>query len=83
MSGVRFDLEIEDTLLPWNNRTFTSAFPMDTAKYREPAEYKLKMGIGTLTTLLLGYRRPSVCMSWSASRAGKRQRNGWMTCTVP
>lgn len=51
------DLEIEDTLLPWNNRTFTVRFADGHCKVvNAPAEYKLKMGIGTLSTLLLGYK---------------------------
>ena len=51
------DLEIEDTLLPWNNRTFTVRFADGHCKVvNAPAEYKLKMGIGTRSTLLLGYK---------------------------
>ena len=51
------DLEIEDTLLPWNNRTFTVLFEGGECRVvHQPAEYRLKMGIGTLSTLLLGYK---------------------------
>ena len=51
------ELEIEDHLLPWNNRSFRLCFSDGTCMLTdEPAEYKLKMEIGTLTTLLLGYK---------------------------
>ena len=50
-------LEIEDQLLPWNDRTFTVKFENGKCvQTNEPAEYRLKMGIGTFTTLLLGYK---------------------------
>lgn len=51
------ELEIEDHLLLWNNRSFQLCFSDGTCMLTdEPAEYKLKMEIGTLTTLLLGYK---------------------------
>ena len=51
------ELEIEDPLLPWNDRTFNVRFADGHCTMtREPAEYHLKMGIGTFTTLLLGYK---------------------------
>ena len=51
------DLEIEDDLLPWNDRTFTVKFENGRCvQTDEPAEYRLKMGIGTFSTLLLGYK---------------------------
>ena len=51
------DLDITDDLLPWNNRVFTVKFEDGKCRVvHEPAEYKLKMGIGTLSTLLLGYK---------------------------
>ena len=50
-------LEIEDQLLPWNDRTFTVKFENGRCvQTNEPAEYRLKMGIGTFSTLLLGYK---------------------------
>ena len=50
-------LEIEDQLLPWNDRTFTVKFENGKCvQTNEPAEYRLKMGIGTFSTLLLGYK---------------------------
>lgn len=51
------ELEIEDTLLPWNDRTFRVRFADGSCTLTDaPAEYHLKMGIGTLSTLLLGYK---------------------------
>ena len=51
------ELEIEDHLLLWNNRSFRLCFSEGKCMLAdEPAEYKLKMEIGTLTTLLLGYK---------------------------
>ena len=51
------ELEIEDSLLPWNDRTFNVRFADGHCTMtRDPAEYHLKMGIGTFTTLLLGYK---------------------------
>ncbi len=50
-------LEIEDKLLPWNDRTFTVKFENgECTQAQEPPEHHLKMGIGTLSTLLLGYK---------------------------
>ena len=50
-------LEIEDQLLPWNDRTFTVKFENGKCvQTNEPAEYRLKKGIGTFSTLLLGYK---------------------------
>ena len=51
------DLEIEDDLLPWNDHTFRIRFADGGCALTDaPAEYHLKMGIGTLSTLLLGYK---------------------------
>ena len=51
------ELDIEDHLLPWNNRTFRLCFSDGRCSLtHEPAEYRLKMEIGTFTTLLLGYK---------------------------
>ena len=53
----RQDLEIEDDLLPWNDHTFRIRFADGGCTLTDaPAEYHLKMGIGTLSTLLLGYK---------------------------
>ena len=51
------ELEITDSLLPWNDRTFRVRFADGSCQLTNaPAEYHLKMGIGTLSTLLLGYK---------------------------
>ena len=51
------ELEIEDKLLPWNNRSFRLCFSEGACHLtQEEPEYKLSMEIGTLTTLLLGYK---------------------------
>ena len=51
------ELDIEDSLLPWNNRTFRLCFSDGRCSLtHEPEEYRLKMEIGTFTTLLLGYK---------------------------
>lgn len=51
------ELEITDELLPWNGRTFRLCFAEGQCiPTQTPPEYRLKMSIGTLSTLLLGYR---------------------------
>ncbi len=69
------DLEVEDTLLPWNNRTFTVRFADGHCKVvNATAEYKLKMGIGTLSTLLLGYKTADRLYDVGAHRGQGRGR---------
>ncbi|MDD6267479.1 MAG: GNAT family N-acetyltransferase [Clostridium sp.] len=53
---IRF--EIEDELLPWNNGTFQVWFDGGRCQVREDMEpqYTMKMTIGTLTALLMGYK---------------------------
>ena len=52
-----FRFEIEDELLPWNNGEFTVLFEAGKCKVlSEKKGYPMKMSIGTLTTLLLGYK---------------------------
>ena len=76
------ELEIEDSLLPWNDRTFNVRFADGHCTMtREPAEYHLKMGIGTFTTLLLGYKTAERLYELERIEAGKRLWNGWMTCS--
>lgn len=68
------ELEIEDHLLLWNNRSFRLCFSDGTCMLTdEPAEYKLKMEIGTLTTLYWDIKRLSVCMPLNALK-GSRKR---------
>lgn len=51
------ELDITDRLLPWNNRTFQVCFSDGhCTTTTKTAEHRLKMDIGTLTTLLLGYK---------------------------
>lgn len=53
---IRF--EIEDELLSWNNGTFQVWFDGGRCRVREDMEpqYTMKMTIGTLTALLMGYK---------------------------
>ncbi|MCI7169424.1 GNAT family N-acetyltransferase [bacterium] len=49
--------EVSDELLPWNNGTFHVEFKNGkSCLTEETAGYHLKMSIGTLTTLLMGYK---------------------------
>ena len=55
--GGVFAFEVSDELLPWNNGTFTIAFRDGKSSISgETPKYHLKMSIGTLTTLLMGYK---------------------------
>ena len=53
-----FALDIEDELLPWNNGSFPVRIGGGACRMAaaEKPEYRLRMSIGTLTTLLLGYK---------------------------
>lgn len=51
---------INDPILDWNNRTFTVLFREGHCSLTEgEADYRVSMSIGTLTTLLLGYKTAS------------------------
>lgn len=53
----RIAFELSDNLLPWNNKTITVQFGSGQCTVTtEPADYTVKMGIPTLTALLLGYK---------------------------
>lgn len=53
-------LNVSDPLLEWNNKAFHLEFADGRVRLGEaPAEYSASMSIGTLTTLLLGYKRAS------------------------
>lgn len=55
--GGVFAFEVSDELLPWNNGIFTIAFRDGKSSISgETPKYHLKMSIGTLTTLLMGYK---------------------------
>lgn len=61
-SGVRgtLTLDLTDPVLPWNQRSVTLALDGGGAALVEgPAPGRAALSIGTLTTLLLGYRRAS------------------------
>lgn len=48
---------ITDELLPWNNGNFNIAFKDGKSRIsKRQAKYHLKMSIGTLTALLMGYK---------------------------
>ncbi len=50
-------LEIKDSLLSWNNSSFNVTFAGGSCRVTEdPAKLHLTMDIGTLTTLLMGYK---------------------------
>ena len=52
-----FRFTITDELLPWNNGSFTIQFEHGTCQVTDDAPaYEAAMSIGTLTTLLLGYK---------------------------
>lgn len=55
--GGIFEFEITDELLPWNNGSFIIEFidGKSNISQKKP-EYHLKMSIGTLTTLMMGYK---------------------------
>jgi predicted acetyltransferase len=57
-SGVALTLHITDPFLEWNNRTYTIELQDGAGRLTaRPSNYEASMSIGTLTTLLLGYKR--------------------------
>ena len=55
--GGIFEFEITDELLPWNNGNFIIEFVDGRSNIsQKKPEYHLKMSIGTLTTLMMGYK---------------------------
>lgn len=58
--GIHLTLHITDPFLEWNNTTFTLAIDNNRAVILpQKTNRALSMSIGTLTTMLLGYKRPS------------------------
>ena len=52
-----FRFDVEDDLLPWNNRSFTVRFCHGKCSLTDvEPDYSMKLSIATLTTLLLGYK---------------------------
>ena len=51
------EFEVEDRFLEWNNRTFTVQFRGGRCEVVDgPGDFHVRLEIGTLTTLLLGYK---------------------------
>ena len=49
--------EAEDDFLEWNNGEFTVSFSNGTCTVVDgPGDFRVSLGIGTLTTLLMGYK---------------------------
>lgn len=58
VNGASFTLHITDPFLEWNNKTFTITIENNRARLTNEAKHPpLTMSIGTLTTMLLGYKR--------------------------
>ncbi len=56
-SPATFRFNIEDELLPWNNNSFNIHFENGKCSITDSApDYEMSMSIGTLTTLMLGYK---------------------------
>ena len=52
-----FRFDVDDELLPWNKGHFTVRFANGKCEMTDAApDYTMKMSIGTLTTMLLGYK---------------------------
>jgi len=59
-AGLSIEFDIHDPFLEWNNRVFVVTVTGGRGRIvEEPASNKVSLGIGTLTTLLLGYMRAS------------------------
>lgn len=57
---VTVTFDVTDPFLEWNNRSFTVAFEKGRARLCEEASpNRAALSVGTLTTLLLGYKRAS------------------------
>ena len=56
-SPATFRFNIEDELLPWNNNSFNIHFENGKCSITDSApDHEMSMSIGTLTTLMLGYK---------------------------
>ncbi len=56
-SGVALTFNITDPFLEWNNRSFTLELQKGIGRFSSrPTKYEASLSIGTLTTLLLGYK---------------------------
>ena len=55
--AVCFEFVVTDELLPWNNGSFRVMFENGKCRITdEVPQYSMKMTIGTLTTMLMGYK---------------------------
>lgn len=62
--GTCISFEVEDPMLDWNNRTFCVLFENGSCTVTDQsAQYHVKLTIGTLTTLLMGYKT-AARLSW-------------------
>ena len=60
VDGISFTFDIQDPFLEWNNRSFTVAIHKGKGQIvTQESKYKASLSIGTITTLLLGYKRAS------------------------
>ena len=51
------NMDIKDEVLEWNNRSFTVEFYKGRCRLTDqPSDCSVRMSIGTLTALLLGYK---------------------------
>lgn len=58
IKGITLTLHITDQLLEWNNKSYTIAINNGKGHLvSQPSNYEASLSIGTLTTLLLGYKR--------------------------
>jgi predicted acetyltransferase len=56
--GESLTFHVSDPFLEWNNGTYTVELQGGAGKLTtKPSKHKVKLSIGTLTTLLLGYKR--------------------------
>ena len=56
-NGICFSFDISDSFLSWNNKKLTISFNKGKCKITEKEpKYSIAMSIGTLSTLLLGYK---------------------------
>jgi len=60
IEGVAITFDVQDSVLEWNNRSFTILINNGKGEFiNKQSKYKVTLTIGTLTTLLLGYKRAS------------------------
>ena len=66
--------EISDSILEWNNRSFTIQFNKEKEPFLtdQPSENIIRLEIGILTTMLLGYERPTYLQRIERIEADKK-----------